>query len=135
MGRSNNSARQRNSKGRLNRRQQGEARRPADRAVPRVAIDQMVMPDGTCLRNSQRPKAKFDTAQKAQKALEQAQRQRARAGSGHVEKRFYLCRDVVGMNDDGTPRIVGCGGYHLTSREEYDPSINSSINRTIRSES
>lgn len=43
----------------------------------------------------------------ANKALAQAQADRARRGSQHVEKRAYACPPG------------GCGGYHLTSRETF----------------
>lgn len=114
MGRSNNSARQRNAKGRLNRREKGASRLPAAgvRSVPRANAEDLVIPDGSCLRNPRKPKAKFNTETKAATALRQAQAQRTRMGTGHVEKRYYLCPESEG----------GCGGYHLTSREEYDPA-------------
>lgn len=113
MGRSNNAARQRNSRGRLNRRDKGEARLDnRNMAVRRIPVEKLVMPDGRCMRNPRRPKDIFKTAEKAQAALEQAQLIRARTGSGHVEKRFYLCEVAEG----------GCGGHHLTSRESYDPA-------------
>lgn len=113
MGRSNNAARQRNSKGRLNRRQKGEPRTDLRvRSVPRVEAEDLVVPDGLCYRNSRKPKAKFNTESKAGKALRQAQQMRLRNGSSHVEKRYYLCETAEN----------GCGAYHLTSRDEYDPS-------------
>lgn len=114
MGRKNNAARQRNAKGRLNRREKGAARRPSEHAKvpPRIPVNELVMPDGRCTRNPRRPKDIFRTEEKAQRALEQAQRTRARMGSGHVEKRYYECEVAEG----------GCGGYHLTSREAYDPA-------------
>lgn len=109
MARSNKAARQRNARGRLNRREQGSSRAPGNRSIQRLDVSDMVIPDGSCLRNPARPKAKFDTEEKASIALEQAQRMRARMGSGHVEKRYYKC-----------PDDRGCGGFHLTSRETYD---------------
>ena len=113
MGRSNAAARQRNARGRLNRRQKGEARLPDARTkAPRVELRDLVMPDGRCMRNPRRPKDIFLTEEKAQRALEQAQRTRIRMGSGHMEKRFYRCEVADG----------GCGGHHLTSRESYDPA-------------
>lgn len=80
--------------------------KPKREAPPPIPIEALVMPDGKCSFQG-RPKARFATKEKAQKALRQAQMKRARVGSGHVEKRYYACPDG------------GCGGYHLTSREEY----------------
>lgn len=111
MGRSNRAARQRNAKGRLNRRVKGEARGDRQvRTIPRVAADELIIPDGHCTRNPMRTKARFDTEDKAAAALRQAQQMRKRSGSGHMERRYYLCEESEG----------GCGGYHLTSRETYD---------------
>lgn len=109
MGRSNKAARQRNH--RLNRRAKGESRPIVrDQSTPRIPVDELVIPDGMCMANPRKPKAFFSTETKARKALEQAQRVRARMGSGHVEKRYYKCDHPV----------RNCGGYHLTSRESYD---------------
>lgn len=105
MGRRNERA----VKTRLNRREQGAPRRKKNKAIPPVEITQLVMPDGQCgFQNRRRPKARFGTKEKATAALKQAQQIRARSGSTHVEKRIYRCPEG------------GCGGYHLTSREEYD---------------
>jgi len=109
MGRSNKAARQRNARGRLDRREKGASRSLGNRSIQRLDVSDMVIPDGTCLRNPARPRAMFRTEASAKVALEQAQRMRARMGSGHVEKRYYAC-----------PEDRGCGGYHLTSRETYD---------------
>lgn len=68
---------------------------------PRVKLEDIVLPDGRCGR-----KARFATKDKADAALRQAQHERARRGSTHVEKRYYRCDR--------------CDGYHLTSREAYD---------------
>jgi hypothetical protein len=76
--------------------------------LPRVKIEDLVLPDGQCKHFTKRPKARFATKDKAEKALHQAQQQRARIGSGHVEKRTYKCPDG------------GCSGWHLTSRETFD---------------
>lgn len=113
MGRSNKAARQRNS--RLNRRERGASRPPSvrDTLIPRVDVSQLVMPDGRCTRNPRRPKDIFLTEEKARRALVQAQQTRARMGSGHMEKRYYRCEASEG----------GCGGHHLTSRDEYDPNL------------
>jgi hypothetical protein len=110
MGRKNKNVRRKNIKGRLDRRERGDFTNPPRvKQQPRVQIEDLVLPDGLCrFQTKRKPKARFATEQKAQKALEQAQRQRARVGSAHVEKRFYPCPEG------------GCGGYHLTSREEYD---------------
>lgn len=112
MGRSNKAARTRNAKGRLNRREKGGVRMgpPINHSIERVSAEDLIVPDGSCLRNSRKPKAKFNTEAKAKAALIQAQKMRSRMGSGHVEKRYYLC-----PADEG-----GCGAYHLTSRETYD---------------
>lgn len=111
MGRSNQAARARNR--RLNRREKGASRHeiPKERTIKRVDASDLIVPDGRCLRNSRKPKARFDTEEKAKAALEQAQLMRRRMGAGHAEKRYYAC-----PADEG-----GCGGYHLTSRESYDP--------------
>ncbi len=68
------------------------------------------MPDGQCSFQG-KPKARFATKEKAAAALKQAQQQRARVGSTHVEKRYFACPEG------------GCGGFHLTSRESFDDSI------------
>jgi hypothetical protein len=112
VARSNQAARQRNARGRLNRREKGQPRLERDHRIARVDASDLVIPDGSCLRNPRRPKAKFNTREKAAAALRQAQQQRARLGSGHVERRFYLCEESEG----------GCGAYHLTSRESYEPA-------------
>lgn len=79
------------------------------RSQPRIPVEDLVMPDGQCgFQSKRRPKARFATEEKAAKALLQAQQQRARVGSGHVEKRYYACPEG------------GCGGFHLTSRTEYE---------------
>lgn len=107
MGRSNKSARRRNT--RLDRRAKGERRLPP-REISRYRVkpEEMVVPDGQCRAWGRRPKARFATEAKARIALDQAQKQRARMGSAHVEKRYYPCPEG------------GCGGWHLTSREEFD---------------
>lgn len=79
---------------------------------PQIRAEDMVLPDGQCLFQSpRRPKARFGTKPKADKALVQAQKSRIRSGSAHVEKRVYQCPEG------------GCGGWHLTSREEFDEKI------------
>lgn len=109
MGRKNSNVRRKNIKGRMDRRDFGQAPARPAKQQPRVQIEDLVLPDGQCwFQTKRRPKARFATPEKAQKALAQAQQQRARVGSTHVEKRYYPCPEG------------GCGGYHLTSREEYD---------------
>lgn len=110
MGRSNQAARRRNN--RMNRRVKGEPRFERNDKMPRVAAEDLIIPDGQCRRNPRFPKAMFRTEEKAAAALRQAQKMRERSGSAHVEKRFYACLESEG----------GCGGYHLTSRESYDPA-------------
>lgn len=113
MGRKNDRVRRSNDRGRLARRQRGE--RPikvtGPTSVPDADLSKIVLPDGQCTVFSIRPKARFATREKAAAALAQAQKVRARQGSLHVEKRFYPCPEG------------GCGGFHLTSREQYDESI------------
>lgn len=108
MGRKNSQVRRANAQGRLARRQKGEGRINKQADQRRIRVEEMVLPDGQCEFQSKRPKARFATEARAAKALAQAQRQRARIGSGHVEKRYYACPEG------------GCGGYHLTSRETFD---------------
>lgn len=105
MGRKNSRVKRANDRGR--RARQAEALMPKVRENARVRPEDLVLPDGKCYSTSRRGKARFDTKEKADKALRQAQRQRARMGSGHVEKRVYPCPDG------------GCGGFHLSSRETY----------------
>lgn len=96
MARKNSSAHRKN---RVNdRREYGTAR------VQRVALADLVIHDGQCSfqRGPRRPKARFASKGAASKALSQA----LTRGSG--EKRYYACPEG------------GCGGYHLTSREEYN---------------
>lgn len=113
MGRKNSNVRRSNDKGRLARRQRGELHLPKPHhQQPRLRLEELVLPDGQCrFMNPRRPKARFDTKAKAEKALVQAQQQRARSGSLHVEKRVYPCPEG------------GCGGWHLTSREAFDENI------------
>jgi hypothetical protein len=113
MGRKNGNVRRSNDKGRLARRQRGE--RPGPKgigAIPHgVELDKMVLPDGQCMFRTTRPKARFATEEKAAEALRQAQKLRAQRGSTHVEKRYYACPQG------------GCGGFHLTSREQFDERV------------
>lgn len=109
MGRKNQNVRRKNVKGRMDRRERGQAPLRPVKQQPRVQLEDLVLPDGMCrFQTKRRPKARFATVEKAEKALVQAQQQRARTGSAHIEKRYYRCPEG------------GCGGYHLTSREAYD---------------
>lgn len=113
MGRKNTNVRRSNDKGRLARRARGERPTKATGAtsVPDARLDKIILPDGQCMFQSNRPKARFATEEKAAQALAHAQKVRARTGSMRVEKRYYACPEG------------GCGGFHLTSRESYDPTI------------
>lgn len=113
MGRKNSKVRRSNDRGRLQRGQRGDSPfKESKHQIPRIQIEDLVMPDGQCrFQSPRRPKARFATPEKAAKALEQAQRQRERSGSHHVEKRFYRCPEG------------GCGGFHLTSREAFDEDL------------
>lgn len=91
---------------RTRREYRGEQVRTPDVNIPRVQPTQMVIPDGRCPGRAGKPR--FATEEKAEKALRQAQANRARVGSAWVEKRYYECP------------VTGCGGYHLSSREAFD---------------
>lgn len=106
MSRKNGNVRRSNDRGRLARRNAELA--PKVKEQPRIKIEDLVLPDGQCKFFTKRPKARFASKPKAEKALHQAQQQRARIGSGHVEKRVYRCPEG------------GCDGWHLTSRESFD---------------
>lgn len=82
----------------------GKAYKPRPVAVP---MEKMVMPSGTCPSG----KLRFATEADAKEALRQAQLRRASLRSGQVEQRYY------GGPDDPCGR--GCGGFHLTSRQEW----------------
>lgn len=110
MSRKNGNVRRSNARGRLPRRVKGEGRPPKSLVQPRIELETMVIPDGKCFFRSKYGKAIFFGEEKAQAALKQAQAMRRRSGSGHMEKRFYSCPEG------------GCGGFHLTSRDEYDDS-------------
>lgn len=109
MGRKNKNVRRSNDKGRLARRERGQRPAKGSPGAPRVSVEELVIPDGRCFFQSRKGKAIFATRDKAQIALDQARVNRARQGTMHIEKRFYQCPDG------------GCGGYHLTSRDEYEP--------------
>jgi hypothetical protein len=95
---------------------------PVDQGVPRalrgvsakpVPIDKMVLPKGRCFFRSKKGKLIFSTKADAEKALVQAKANRKRqTANGHVECRFYECPEG------------GCGGFHLTSREQYEDRTN-----------
>lgn len=101
MGRKNNRA---SGKVQANRDRFGNAGKPRP---PRVPLEDMVLPSGTCPSR----KLRFATEADAAKALRQAQQQRTYLRSGAVEQRYY-----GGPND---PCLRGCGGWHLTSRKEW----------------
>jgi hypothetical protein len=104
MGRKNSKVRSSNQ-----RRKYANPEPRMDRHVPRVPVEEMVLPDGKCtFQGRAHPKARFGTEAKAAKALAQAQALRRRTGSTHVEKRYYPCPEG------------GCGGFHLSSRESFD---------------
>lgn len=116
MARKNGKVRRSNDKGRLARRSRGEhIPRQQVKQQPRVPVEDLILPDGKCdLMSKRRPKARFGSKEKANAALRQAQQQRARTGTGHVEKRVYECPEG------------GCGGWHLSSREAFDDDIRKS---------
>lgn len=95
MGRKNSAVRKKNNSTR---------RLKARDAPPPRPIEVVVLPQGRCPGTG---KPRFASKSDAAKALRFAQQDRARAGSGHVEKRWYECD------------INGCDGFHLTSREEW----------------
>lgn len=111
MGRKNRNVGRSKDRGR--RARQAAEILPRVKPQPRSSIEQMVLPDGRCTFQTKRPKARFDTEEKARRALKQAQAMRTRMNSHHVEKRYYKCPEG------------GCGGWHLTSREEFDESLRS----------
>lgn len=112
MARKNNAVRRNNSKGRMDRRGKGEIRLPKPKAQTWDRLEDIVIPTGKCsFQTPRRPKARFATEADARKALQHAQRNRERTGTGHVEKRFYKCPEG------------GCGGFHLSSREAFDDNI------------
>jgi hypothetical protein len=76
-----------------------------------IQIQDVVVPKGKCFVGSRFGKLKF-TKDEVDKALRQAQHNRAIKGSGKVETRYYSC-------EDGRPG--GCGFWHLTSHETYTP--------------
>lgn len=91
-----------------------QARRRADGSTggraagwsPPPPVETLVVPKGRCYFRSRKGKLIF-TAAEADKALRQAQNNRKRHSSAHVEQRSYACPEG------------GCGGWHLTSQEVY----------------
>lgn len=79
-----------------------------NRKLLRTPIEEMVVPVGKCYFRSRHGKLRFTEAE-VDKALKQAQRNRAASGSTHAEERYYPCPEG------------GCGDYHLTSRTTYTP--------------
>lgn len=72
-----------------------------------VSIEKMVLPTGRCYFRSKGGKLIFKTEAEAAAALRQANAKRRVQSNGHVECRFYACPEG------------GCGGFHLTSRAEF----------------
>lgn len=108
MPRRNGAVARKNS--RKDRRQKGADRVPQP-VIPRVRLEELILPDGQCTFQGRKPKVRFVTKAKADRALRQAQHERARTGSTKVEKRVYKCPEG------------GCEGWHLTSREEFDEDL------------
>lgn len=73
---------------------------------PPPPVEHLVVPKGRCYFRSRKGKLIFTEAETVT-ALKQLRAQRLSKGSGYVESRSYPCPDG------------GCGGWHLTSREEY----------------
>ena len=112
MARKNSRVRRSNDRGRMLRTINEAAPVAPMRQQPRMALEDIIIPEGKCFRmNKRRGKATFSTEEKARKALRQAQQNRTRMGTGHVEKRVYQCPEG------------GCGGWHLSSREAFDEKL------------
>ena len=108
MGRKNSRVGRSNDRGRRNRDKLQNLGVPRGGRVV-TPIEDMVLPDGRCDFVSRRkPKVRFATKDKAERALRQAQLKRANTGNPRVEKRIYPCPEG------------GCGGWHLSAREEFD---------------
>lgn len=99
MGRKNH----RNSRPQARRKADGTKGQPRPPAPP---IEKLVVPKGRCYFRSRHGKLVFNR-EEAETALRQAQASRARRGTGHKESRIYECPEG------------GCGGWHLTSRTQY----------------
>lgn len=80
--------------------------KPHPGAPPPRPIHEMVRPQGFCPSK----KSRYADEETAQRALDDAQRGRLRAGKLYVEKRYYRCDR--------------CNGYHLTSRETFEKRPN-----------
>jgi hypothetical protein len=89
-----------------------QARRRFDGSAGRARVadppvETLVVPKGKCYFRSRSGKLIFATETEAQKALRQAQHKRRLQGTTHKEERYYPCPEG------------GCGGFHLTSRTQY----------------
>jgi hypothetical protein len=77
-----------------------------------IPLEEIILPDGRCdFVSKRKPKVRFSDEAKARGALAQAQRKRRESGSTHVEKSVFPCPEG------------GCGGWHLSSREEFDREL------------
>ena len=111
MGRKNSRVRRSNDRGRRNRKKLEElgVARGQRTTIP---LEDIVMPDGRCNFVAKRkPKVRFSDEDKARRALAQAQQKRLDTGSSHTEKSVFRCPPG------------GCGGWHLSSREEFDEEL------------
>lgn len=109
---------------RRNHRPQRRQFRRVDGPTPRAVRSQrqidlhreeMILPLGRCMFRvppTRMGKLIFANEETAAKALAQAQAKRSHQATGHVEKRYYECPEG------------GCGGWHLTSRDEYQKRPN-----------
>lgn len=79
---------------------------PLHRSVERMPVLPI---SGRC--PGPRRRLRYETQEVALKALEQVRRDRRLKGhpESSIEKRAYECE------------ITGCGGWHLTSRERFEP--------------
>lgn len=111
MSRKNRNVRRSNDKGRRARQKLAGLPKEPVRVSRRLEGD-FIIPDGRCnWKNPARPKLRFATEEKANQALRAAQKRRAALRSGHTEKRVYKCPEG------------GCGGWHLSAREQFDESL------------
>lgn len=70
-------------------------------------VEKVIIPDGKCTLH-RRQKDRYDTEEKALAAMRSINRQRANHPESRKIKRVYLCPEET------------CGGWHLTSRTEFD---------------
>lgn len=70
-------------------------------------IEKVVIPDGKCTLH-RRQKDRYDTEAKALAAMQRINHQRQNHPESRKIKRVYLCPEET------------CGGWHLTSRTEFD---------------